>query len=63
MSPLAELLLWLYAAALASCAIAIAVVGVILYLAIYGNWRARVIAAVMTAGVVAFVLWVWVGVQ
>jgi hypothetical protein len=57
MSPLAELTLLLYAAALTASALTVAYVWVILYLAIHGNYRARVIAALMTAGCAALVLW------
>lgn len=51
-------LVWLYVAALSALAVAVAVVAVILYLAIRGNWRARVIAAVLTGALVVLALWV-----
>lgn len=54
----AALALWLLGAALTALALTVAYVTAILYLAIRGNWRARVLAAAMTAGAVALVLWV-----
>jgi hypothetical protein len=48
----------LCAVAVSALALAVAVVTLILYLVVRGNWRARVIAAVMTAQLAVLVLWV-----
>jgi hypothetical protein len=51
-------LVWTYTLVTGSVIIALATVGGIAYLAVRGNWRARIIAGALAVALGAFVAWV-----